>query len=458
MAENKALKKYEIDMVNGPILRNLLIFAIPLMASSVLQLLFNAADIIVVGRFVGDVALAAVGSNSALINLLTNFFIGLSIGTNVLVSHYFGAGKPEETGSTVHTSILMSIFSGIILTVVGIFFAPSILRLMQTPENILPLAILYIRIYFAGVTSTMVYNFGAAILRAVGDTRRPLYYLFIAGVVNVILNLIFVIGFNMSVAGVALATIISQTVSATLIIRCLMKSEDPLKLEFSKLKFDYDKFIRIVRIGLPASFQGTLFSISNVIIQASINSFGDIVVAGCSAASNIEGFVYVSMNAFYQATMTFTSQNYGARKIERINKILFSGLLSVTVTGLLLGNLVYFFGNDLLRIYTDSDSVVEAGMVRLLLVCCPYFLCGVMDTMVGSLRGLGYSVMPMIVSLIGACGLRIIWIFTLFRLDYFHTPFMLYITYPVSWTVTFLTHVICFIIIRRKIGLKMSAV
>ncbi len=452
MSSEKKLKKYEIDMINGPITVNLLIFAIPLMASSILQLLFNAADIIVVGRFVGDVALAAVGSNSALINLLTNFFIGLSIGANVLVSHYFGAGKPEETEKTVHTSILMSVISGVLLTLVGVLFAPAILEMMQTPETILPLATLYIRIYFAGITATMVYNFGAAILRAVGDTRRPLYYLFIAGVVNIILNLIFVIGCKLSVAGVALATTISQIVAAVLVIRCLMKSDGALKLEISKLKLDYDKFLRIIKIGLPASFQGTLFSISNVIIQASINSFGEVVVAGSSAASNLEGFVYVSMNAFYQAALTFTSQNYGARRIERINKILISALISVAVTGILFGNTVYFFGRDLLRIYTSSDKVIEAGMVRILLVCCPYFLCGLMDTMVGSLRGLGYSVMPMIVSLVGACVLRILWIFTFFRLDIFHTPFMLYITYPFTWMVTFLAHVVCFIIIRRKIG------
>mgnify|MGYP002858107552 CR=1 FL=1 len=285
MSANRSVKKYEIDMVNGPILKNMLIFAIPLMASSVLQLLFNAADIIVVGRFVGDIALAAVGSNTALINLLTNFFIGLSIGANVMVSHYFGAKKDEEMSSTVHTSILMSVISGIILTLVGVIFAPSILSIMQTPENILPLATLYIRIYFAGVTSMMVYNFGAAILRAIGDTKRPLYYLFTAGIVNVILNLFFVIICKLSVAGVALATIISQTISAALVIRCLMKSDGALRFEFKKLRFDTDKFVRIVKIGLPASFQSTLFSISNVIIQSSINSFGDVVVAGSSAAS-----------------------------------------------------------------------------------------------------------------------------------------------------------------------------
>lgn len=448
---NTKIAKYEIDMVNGPILGSILIFAIPLMASSILQLLFNAADIIVVGRFVGDIALAAVGANSALINLLTNFFIGLSVGVNVLVSHYFGAKKPDEMSKTVHTSILMSILSGIILTIVGVVFAPVLLEMMQTPKNILPLATLYIRIYFAGISAMMVYNFGAAILRAVGDTRRPLYYLLAAGVINVILNLIFVIVLKLSVAGVALATIISQIVSAYLVIRCLMRSEGALRFELSKLNFDPDKFIRIVKIGLPASFQSTLFSISNVMIQTAINGFGDIVVAGSSAAANIEGFVYVSMNSFYQATITFTSQNFGARKIERINRILFAGLFSVALTGIVLGNSVYFFGRDLLRIYTSSDDVIEAGMVRMLLVCCPYFLCGMMDTMVGSLRGLGYSVLPMIVSLIGACGLRLLWLFTFFRMDIFHTPFMLYLTYPVSWAVTFLAHVVCFIIIRKRI-------
>ncbi|MCR5101371.1 MAG: MATE family efflux transporter [Butyrivibrio sp.] len=447
-------KKYEIDMCNGPILGKLLLFTVPLMASSILQLLFNTADIIVVGKYVGDNALAAVGSNSSLINLLTNFFIGLSVGVNVLVSRYYGSSRKDELSDTVHTSILISIISGIILSFIGFIGAPVILTWMSVPENVLPLSILYIRVYFLGMTSTMLYNFGASILRAVGDTRRPLYYLTIAGVINVILNLIFVIGFNLSVAGVALATIISQTVSAVLVIRCLVTSDSVIKLDLKKLRLDKDKTLKIIRIGLPASVQGMLFSFSNVIIQSSINGFGEIVVAGSSAASNLEGYVYVSMNSFYQATISFVSTNLGARKYERINRIVILALCSVTVVGLALGNLVYFFGVPLLSIYTSSEAVIEAGLIRLLFICCPYFLCGLMDTIVGAIRGLGYSVMPMIVSLIGACGLRLIWIFTFFRLDYFHSPEMLYITYPVSWTVTFLTHVICFIIVRRKLSLQ----
>ncbi len=448
--------RFEMDMCNGPILSKMLRFTLPLMASSILQLLFNTADVVVVGNWVGDNALAAVGSNSSLINLLTNFFIGLSVGVNVLVARFYGGNKQKDLSDTIHTSMVISVLSGIILSLIGVLGAPVILTWMSVPENILPLSTLYIRIYFLGMTSTMIYNFGAAILRAVGDTRRPLYYLTIAGVINVILNLFFVIICNLSVAGVALATIISQTVSAALIVICLVRNEGSVSLDFKKLRLHKDKVIKIFQIGFPASVQGMLFSFSNVIIQSSINGFGEVIVAGSSAASNIEGYVYVSMNAFYQAAISFVSQNLGAKRYDRINRITITALASVTVVGLVLGNLVYFFGTTLLGIYTDSPDVIAAGLVRLLYICCPYFLCGIMDTMVGAIRGLGYSIMPMIVSLIGACGLRLIWIFTFFRLEQFHSPEMLFITYPVSWTVTFSVHVICFIIVRHKLTKKVA--
>lgn len=443
--------KYKIDMCNGPILPKLLAFAVPLMLSSILQLLFNAADIVVVGKFAGDDALAAVGSNTALINLLTNFFLGLSVGANVLVARFYGAKEEKETSETVHTAMLLAVFSGIILTGIGCIGARQILIWMHTPEEVLPLAATYLRIYFIGMTAMMLYNFGSAILRAVGDTKRPLYYLALAGVINVILNLIFVIVFDMSVAGVALATVISQCVSAALIIRCMMRDKDMTRLDLKKLRIYKTRFIKILQIGLPASFQGIIFSISNVIIQASVNTFGNIVVAGNSAAQNIEGFVYVSMNAFHQATISFTSQNVGAGRYERINKILIRAELSVITVGLVLGNLCYLFGRPLLSIFTSSAVTQDAGMKRIAVICTTYCLCGMMDVMVGSLRGLGYSVMPTIVSLIGACGLRLLWIFTFFRMERFHTLTSLYMTYPVSWTVTTLAHVICFIIVRRKI-------
>ena len=447
----KKQSKYEVDMCNGSILKKMLTFALPLMFSSILQLLFNAADIVVVGRFAGDNALAAVGSNTSLLNLLMNLFIGLSIGANITAAHYYGAKKNKELKATVHTAILLSIYSGILLTIIGILGAKQILIWMQTPEEVLPLATLYLRIYFAGMTATMLYNFGSALLRAVGDTRRPLYFLSAAGVVNVVLNLFFVIVLHMGVAGVGLATVISQCISAFFVIRCLMKEEGGIHLDLKALSINKTIFIRILRIGLPAGVQGIIFAIANVAIQSSVNSFGAIVVAGNSAAANIEGFVYVAMNAFYQATLSFTSQNMGAGKYERINKILLTGQLCVIMVGLLLGNTVVFFGEQLLRIYSNSPKVMEAGLHRLEIISSLYALCGMMDVMVGSLRGLGYSILPTIVSLIGACGLRLIWLATLFQIPEFHTITMIYLTYPISWIITFFAHVVCYAIAKHKL-------
>lgn len=452
-ADTKA-KKYEIDMCNGPILGKMLLFAMPLMCSSILQLLFNAADIIVVGRFAGDNSLAAVGSNTALINLLTNFFIGISIGANVLVAHFYGANQKKDLKETIHTAMLLSVYSGIILTLVGCIGAKQILIWMKTPQEVLTLAVLYLRIYFIGMTATMIYNFGSAILRAVGDTRRPLYYLAVAGVVNVILNLVFVIEFQLDVAGVAIATVISQCISAALIVRCMMKEKGDIRLELGRLRIHRDKFIKMLKIGLPASFQGMLFSISNVIIQSAVNGFGATVVAGNSAAANIEGFVYVAMNAFYQASLSFTSQNIGAMKYERINRILYTAELCAITAGVVLGNAVTFFGKELLSLYSSSTAVIAAGMVRMGVICRLYALCGMMDTIVGSMRGMGYSIVPMFVSLIGACGLRLFFIFTLFQLEEYHSVMSLYLTYPVSWALTFLAHVVCFVIIRKRLAKK----
>ena len=447
-------KKYEIDMCSGSILKKMLIFTMPLMFSSILQLLFNAADIVVVGRFAGDNSLAAVGSTSALINLLVNLFIGLSVGANVLTARYFGAKQDRDLSETVHTAMTVSIISGIFLTFVGFIGAPVILKWMDSPENIIDLAVTYLRIYFLGMTAMMVYNFGAAVLRAVGDTRRPLYFLFTAGVINVILNLFFVIVLKMDVAGVAFATTISQCISAALIILCLIREKGAIRLELKKLGIHRDKLIRIFKIGLPAGFQGTLFALSNVVIQSSINSFGDVVVAGNSAAANIEAFVYVAMNSFYQAAISFTSQNVGSGKYERINRILLTALGCVIVTGVVLGNTVYIFGRPLLHLYSDSPDVIDAGIVRLTYISTIYALCGIMDVMVGVLRGLGYSILPMIVSLVGACALRIVFLSTVFRLEPFHKIEMVYLTYPVSWILTFTAHVVCFLIIRNKIMKK----
>lgn len=450
MEESIQNKGYEMDMCSGSILKKMLLFTIPLMCSSILQLLFNAADVVVVGRYAGDNSLAAVGSNTSLINLLMNLFVGLSIGANVVAARFYGAKQEQELKKTVHTAMLLSIYSGIILTVVGLIGAKQILIWMQTPEEVLDLAVLYLRIYFTGMTGTMIYNFGSALLRAVGDTRRPLYYLFGAGCVNVVLNLIFVIGFRMDVAGVALATVISETISATLVIRCMMKEQGGVHLELKEMHIYKDKFFQILRVGLPAGFQGIVFALSNVVIQSSINLFGATVVAGNSAAANIEGFVYMAMNAFHQSTISFASQNFGAGEQKRINRIVFTGEICVFVVGLLFGNACVLFGHPLLGIYSSSPKVIDAGMNRLHIIARTYALCGMMDVMVGGLRGVGYSVMPMIVSLIGACGLRLIWLATIFQVEAYHTVTIVYLSYPITWIITLSVHVLCFVLIRRK--------
>lgn len=444
-------KKYEIDMCNGPILRKLLLFAIPLMLSSILQLLFNAADIVVVGRFAGDDSLAAVGSTSSLINLLTNLFIGLSVGANVLVARYFGAKKIEELRATVHTAMTLSLAGGAILTIVGIAGAPVILTWMKSPPEVFSLSVTYLRVYFAGITATMVYNFGSSILRAIGDTKRPLYFLSIAGVVNVLLNMVFVIVFHWGVFGVGIATVISQIISAALVVRCLFREQEGIRLELSKLGVNKGKLLQIMQIGLPAGFQGMLFSLSNVVIQSSVNSFGATIVAGNSAASNIEGFVYVGMNAFYQAALSFMGQNVGAAKYSRVNKIMYSAEACVIAVGFFLGLIVQIFAEPLLYFYTDSAQVVAAGIVRIGIICRTYFLCGMMDVMVGGLRGLGYSIAPMIVSLLGACVFRLVWIGTVFRMEQFHSIETVYISYPISWLLTFLAHVVTFILVRNRL-------
>ncbi len=444
----KKKKSFEIDMCNGPLLGKIILFYVPLMLSSVLQLLFNAADVIVVGRFAGDEALAAVGSTGSLINLLVNVFLGLSVGTNVLVSRFFGAGQKKDLDDMVHTSILTSIVSGVALVFVGFFLAPIALRLMAVPEDVIDMSILYLRIYFVGMPVMMAYNFGSAILRAVGDTKRPLYYLLIAGVVNVVLNLIFVIPLHMSVAGVALATVIAQGLSAFLVLQCLVKTDSDYKLSLHKLRIERDKLLKMIRIGLPAGLQGALFSVSNVLIQSSVNSFGKIAMAGNTAACNIEGFVYVSMNALHQASVSFTGQNYGARKFDRIGKILMICLALVIGVGIILGNGAYIAGGTLLKLYTDNPEAIAYGVLRLSVICTTYCLCGMMDVIVGSIRGMGYGIMPMLVSLTGACLFRVVWIFTVFQ--NVHTLQCLYLSYPISWALTFSAHLVCFWIVFRK--------
>lgn len=442
-------KKYEIDMCNGPLFGKILLFTLPLMLSGILQLLFNAADMIVVGRWEGSEALAAVGSTGPLINLLVNVFIGLSVGANVLVARYFGAGQDKELSEMVHTAILTAFICGVALIFIGFFCAPFALKAMGAPEEVLGQSILYIRIYFAAMPAMMIYNFGAAILRAVGDTRRPLYFLTVAGVINVILNLLFVIVCGFGVAGVALATAVSQIISASLVIICLMRSEGAYRLSVKNLRISSHKLGMMARIGLPAGLQGAVFSVSNVLIQSSVNSFGSVAMAGNSAAGNLEGFVYTAMNTLHQTAVSFVGQNYGAKKYRRIGIIALQCLGIVTVTGLVLGNAFYFAGDKLLRLYSPDKEVIAVGLRRMLLICCPYCLCGIMDTLVGCLRGMGRSVLPMFVSLTGACVFRIIWIYTVFQAD--RTLETLYVSYPISWTLTSLVHLGCFLFIYLRL-------
>ena len=438
---------YEIDMCSGPLIPKILQFSVPLMLSGILQLLFNAADIIVVGQFTGSQAMAAVGSTGSLNNLIVNIFLGFSIGSSVLMARFYGAKENKNIHDLVHTSILLALLSGVILVFLGLALAKPLLTLMGTPYDVIDQAVLYMRIVFLGMPALITYDFGAGILRAIGDTRRPLAYLFIAGVINVCLNLFFVIVFGLGVAGVAIATIISQYTSAFLIIRCMMKSQSVCSLALKDLRINRQTLKQIVRIGLPAGIQGAVFNISNVLIQSSINSFGSIAMAGNTAASNIEGFVYTAMNSLYQASTSFTSQNIGARKTERIVPVLIACLSIVIAVGAILSGIAITLGEGLLGIYSSDAEVIQYGLQRLHVVCLTYFLCGMMDVACGSIRGMGYSMTPTIVSLTGACGLRILWIYTIFRMD--HTLFNLYLSYPISWIVTFIAHIVCFIVFYR---------
>ena len=435
-------KANQLDLTEGPILPRLLQFSIPLILSSLLQLLFNAADVVVVGRFAGNNSLAAVGSTGSLINLLVNLFMGLSIGANVVAANYFGAKRSKELVETVHTSILVSFVCGIVLTIVGVVGSKYILILMQAPHEVLTLATLYLKIYFGGITATMIYNFGSALLRAKGDTKRPLYILFGAGIMNLILNLIFVISFKMDVAGVGWATVISQCFAAAAVLIILVREKDDFKLNFRRLSINTHIFAKIVKIGLPAGFQGIMFSFSNVIIQSSVNLFGAETIAGNAAAVNLEGFVYTAMNGFSQGTLTFCSQNLGAGKIDRIKKVVLVSQVCIAIIGALLGGLFLLFRNQLIGIFSSSPEVIQAGVRRFWVIMTTYYLCGMMDGLSNSIRGIGHSLTPVITSLCGACLYRIIWIFTIFQIPQFHNVYCIYVTYPISWLFTFVANII----------------
>ena len=443
--------RYSIDMCSDPLAPKLWQFALPLMFSGILQLLFNMADMVVVGHFVGSQALAAVGATGSLIFLLTSLFSGLSVGATVVVARCLGAGQEQSISATVHTAVTVSLVSGVVLTAVGILCAAPLLALMGTPADVLPDAAVYMRIYFIGMTSMMFYNFGASILRATGDTRRPLYYLLTAGIVNVLLNLLFVLAFGLGVAGVALATILSQCIAALLVLRALLTCGEPLRLVPARLRIHKKPLIEMLRIGLPAGLQGVLFSFSGVLIQSSINSFGSIAMAGSTAAANLEGFVTTAMNAFHQASVNFTSQNYGAKKYGNIKKVVRLSLLDVTLCGAVLGNSFFLLGRQLLTLYTNDPAVIEYGVMRMLYIMIPYFLLGVEDIFVGAMRGLGSATLPMIVSLVGICGFRIVWIATVFQV--FHSLPVLYLSYPISWGIT---AIVQFLFYRRLLRVRMA--
>ena len=441
--------KYEIDMCNGSIMDKLISFSIPLMLSGILQLLFNAVDIVVVGRFSGSQALAAVGSTSALINVFTNLFIGISLGANVLAARFYAAGKAREMSETVHTAITLALISGVAMGLIGFIFSKGALGLMGTPSDVIDQAALYMKIYFLGMPFFMLYNYGAAILRAVGDTKRPLLFLVVAGVTNAVLNMILVIAFHMGVAGVAIATVVSQMISCVLVLLCLYQTESAYQLRFSKLTIKGAYLKQIFLVGIPAGIQSTVINFSNVLLQSSVNSFGSIAMAGYTAANNIFGFLFVAVNSVTQACMSFTSQNFGAGKWKRMDKVLVNCIfLSVTVATLLGGG-AYVFGPQLLKIYTNNPEVIQCGVEILLYTTVTYFLCGLMDLFPGALRGMGYSAVPMILSVIGTVGTRIIWIFWVFpqhrSLD------LLFISYPASWIATIVMQVICFWFVRKKV-------
>lgn len=441
--------KYEIDMCNGTLMDKLISFSLPLMLSGILQLLFNAVDIIVVGRFTGSQALAAVGSTTALINIFTNLFIGISLGANVLAARFYASGKEKEMSETVHTSITLALISGLVMALAGVLLARFALNLMGTPNDVIDQSVLYMRIYFLGMPFFMLYNYGAAILRAVGDTKRPLFFLVISGMTNAVLNLVLVIVFHMGVAGVAIGTIVSQLISSILVLRCLYTSNTSYRLYFSKLGIKTQYLKQIFQVGIPAGIQSTVINLSNALLQSSVNSFGSVAMAGYTAANNIFGFLYMSVNAVTQSCMSFTSQNYGVKKLKRMDRVLLDCMiLSVGVT-LILGCGAYFFGPELLKIYTSDADVIRCGVEVLAFTTVPYFCCGIMDLLPGALRGMGYSGVPMILSIIGTVGTRIVWIFGLFPAH--RSLSFLFISYPVSWILTILMQAVCFCFVRKHV-------
>ena len=448
-------KRYEIDMTNGPMLPKLITFAVPLLLSSILQLLFNAVDVIVVGQFAGKEALAAVGSTTALINLFINLFMGISMGNNVLAAHSYAAHDYDQMSEAVHTSILVALVAGCVMIGAGLVFSRPALALMGTPENVIDLSTLYMRIYFCGMPFFMLYNFGASTLRAVGDTTRPLAYLTVSGTVNAILNLILVTVFHLDVAGVAIATVISQGISCLLVLRCLIRTDAPYRLDLRRLHINTGCLKQILLVGVPSGIQSCVISFSNVCLQSSVNSFGSEAMAGYTAANNLLGFMYASINANTQAAMSFASQNLGAGKLRRIDRLLADCLGLQVAVALGLGAVGTLFGSSLIRIYNSDPDVIAAGVEVISITFLPYFLCGFMDLFAGLMRGLGHAIVPMILSMVGTVGLRLVWIYTYFPTH--RTIKELFLSYPLSWLGTFIMQAICYIFVRRAVWRKFAA-
>ena len=448
--------KYEIDMCNGSIMDKLISFSLPLMLTSILQLMFNAVDIIVVGRFDGSQALAAVGSTTALINIFTNLFIGISLGANVLAARYFAAGRHREMSEAVHTAIALALISGILMAFVGLGASRAALELMATPTDVIDQSTLYMRIYFMGMPFFMLYNYGAAILRAVGDTKRPLFFLGAAGLTNVALDLLLVIVIPLGVAGVAIGTVASQMISCILVIRCLCKTDSSYQLHFSKLAIRKVYLIRIFQVGIPAGIQSTVINFSNALLQSSVNSFGSTAMAGYTAANNILGFLYASINAVTQACMSFTSQNFGVGKYKRMDRVLLDCVALSVGVSLVLGVGAYLMGPQLLGIYTAEPDVVQCGLEILSITTVPYFLCGIMDLLPGALRGMGHSAVPMVLSVIGTVGTRVLWIYVFFPQH--RSLYFLFISYPGSWIATILMQAVCYWFVRKRYGMQKAEV
>lgn len=444
------MKKHMADMTRGSIFKHIITFALPIMLSGILQTLYNAADMIVVGQFSGKESLAAVGSTSSAINLMINIFIGLSSATNVIVARKFGAGNKSGVSKTVHTAMAACLVCGIFVSVAGILLSKQVLLWMGSPEDVIDLSALYMRIYFVGVFAMLFYNFGSAILRAVGDSRRPTIFLMVSGVINVLLNLVFVIVFHMGVAGVALATVIAQTVSAVLVLRCLMKTDECFKLDIRKIALSGAEFKEMLLLGVPAGIQSAVFSISNVMIQSSINAVGSDAMAGNSAAVSVEGIVYIAMNAFFHTTLTFVGQNYGAHDFKRIRRGFAAGILTTFVVGVLVGVTVVSLDKLLIGFYTDAPDVMAIGCHRMKYICLTYFLCGIMEVGTGALRGIGVATRAMIVSILGVCGVRLVTVLLCAPYKEVADLIPLYISYPVSWIITAAMHISMFLFILKK--------